>query len=234
MRKAKDTKRWVRRRSRNAALISIAAALLAAFAGGAQARHRHASHEGVAGQFDYYILSLSWAPTYCLTHAEDGSECSGKGYGFVLHGLWPQYDAGGYPETCSSSFYVSGEAIAKGRTVYPSERLMQHEWREHGTCSGLDALSYFDTADKATAVIRMPAAFEAPRTDQNLTAEQVTTLIQGANPRVPAGALTVACSRADLSEVRVCLTKDLMPRACGRGIRTSCPGAPLRIPASRP
>ena len=54
-----------------------------------QARHHHApaDRSGEAGQFDHYVLSLSWAPTYCLTHANDSEECSGKGYGFVLHGL---------------------------------------------------------------------------------------------------------------------------------------------------
>src|ERR1700684_1900619 len=67
-----------------------------------QAGHRHFQSEGEAGIFDYYVLSLSWAPTYCLTHTADGAECSGKGYGFVLHGLWPQYESGGYPDRCDS------------------------------------------------------------------------------------------------------------------------------------
>ena len=56
-----------------------------------------------------------------------------------MHGLWPQYDTGGYPENCSTQFELSDAAAAKGRTLYPSEHLMQHEWQEHGTCSGFDA-----------------------------------------------------------------------------------------------
>jgi ribonuclease T2 len=200
-----------------------------------QASHHHArtDRNGQAGQFDYYVLSLSWAPTYCLTHRDDSDECSGKGYGFVLHGLWPQYDAGGYPESCATQLELTADAAAKGRTIYPSARLMQHEWQEHGTCSGLDARGYFNTADRATAVVRIPSAMEAPRADQSLTSDRIASLFQGSNPHLPQGAMTVACNRAELSEIRVCLTRDLKPRACGRGVRSNCPHVPLAIPASR-
>jgi ribonuclease T2 len=200
-----------------------------------QARHPHvpAAGNGQAGQFDYYLLSLSWAPTYCLTHANDSEECSGKGYTFVLHGLWPQYDAGGYPENCPTQFELSADAIAKGRTLYPSERLMQHEWRRHGTCSGLDAREYFDTAERATAVIKTPTTLAASHSGQSLTAARIANLFQGANPQLPEGAMTVVCTRAELSEVRVCLTRDLKPRSCGRAVHSNCPRVPLDIPASR-
>lgn len=212
--------------------IGLLALLLSFFTAGVQAHNHHAPMEGVAGQFDYYVLSLSWAPSYCLTHQDDGHECSSKGYGFVLHGLWPQYDAGGYPENCPTQFDLTAGAIAKGRTVYPSERLMRHEWQQHGSCSGLDALSYFNIGDRATAAIRIPRALEAPRSDQSLSPQQITALFQSANPPI-SEALTLACSRADLAEVRVCLTKDLVPRACGRGVHSNCPPVSLRIPASR-
>jgi len=213
----------------------LTATFIAVAALAVQARHHHnsADQSGQAGQFDYYLLSLSWAPTYCLTHAADSAECSGKGYGFVLHGLWPQYDSGGYPKNCSTQFELSADAAAKGRTLYPSERLMQHEWQEHGTCSGLDARDYFDTADRATAVIKIPPVMEAPRSNQSLTAERIASLFQSANPQLPEGAMTVACSRAELSEIRFCLTRDLKPRTCGRGVHSNCPQVPLSVPASR-
>jgi ribonuclease T2 len=200
----------------------------------AQARHHHqASHQGESGDFDYYLLSLSWAPTYCLTHPDDGAECSSKGYGFVLHGLWPQYDGGGYPEQCQTDYRLSDEAAAKGRSIYPSARLMSHEWQTHGTCSGLTAVEYFRTADRATVAVKIPAEFDAPRSDLALRAGQVLDLFQAANPGLPAGSVAVACSRAIVSEIRICLTKDLAVRSCGHGVRTTCPDVTLRIPASR-
>jgi ribonuclease T2 len=199
-----------------------------------QARHHSkASHDGQTGEFDYYLLSLSWAPTYCLTHGDDGAECSGKGYGFVLHGLWPQYDSGGYPERCQTELELSAEAAAKGRTIYPSERLMTHEWQQHGTCSGLSALDYFRAADRSTAAIRVPAELDAPKSDATLTVAQLLALFQKANPGLPQNALAVACNRAQVSEIRVCLNKDLSVRSCGRGVHSSCPNVPLAIPASR-
>ena len=214
---------------------ALAAAFVALIALAVQARHHHATtgRSGETGKFDYYLLSLSWAPTYCLTHADDGQECSGKGYGFVLHGLWPQYDSGAYHEHCTTQFELSADAADKGRAIYPSERLMRHEWQEHGTCSGLDAKMYFNTADRATVVIKIPAALETPHFDQSLTAERIAILFQSANPQLPEGAMTLACSRAELAEVRVCLTRDLEPRSCGRGIHSNCPRVPLDLPASR-
>jgi ribonuclease T2 len=215
---------------------AVSVILFASIAGSAQARHHrsHSSHAGgEAGVFDYYVLSLSWAPTYCLTHADDSAECSGKGYGFVLHGLWPQYDSGGYPEKCPTQMELSAEAAARGRTIYPSERLMQHEWSEHGTCSGLQALDYFQAADRATAVLKIPQALDAPRSSQSVSADQIIGFFRAANPQLPDGSLTLACSRDSFSEVRVCLTKDLAIRTCGRGVRSSCPKISLQVPASR-
>lgn len=226
-------------RRRSAVRVRIALAVLAlalAFVTlAAEARHPHDGGQDGApsGQFDYYLLSLSWAPTYCLTHADDGAECTGKGYGFVLHGLWPQYDARGYPQNCPTQLELSKNAASIGRTLYPSVRLMQHEWLEHGTCSGLDAQSYFRAADRATVGVNIPTALETPRTDQYLDAEQIIGLFRHANPQMPEDAVTVACRRHDLSEVRVCLTKDLRPRSCGRGVRTTCPHVAIRVPASR-
>jgi ribonuclease T2 len=224
------------RGSRRAAIIWVTLLTVAALAAvSVQARHHHsnAGHPGTAGKFDYYLLSLSWAPTYCLTHSDDGDECASKGYRFVLHGLWPQYEGGGYPEQCQTDHELSDDAAAKGGSIYPSPRLMSHEWQTHGTCSGLSALEYFRTADRSTASLRIPVEFDAPRADSMLSAPQIVDLFRKSNPSMPDGSMTLACSRASMSEIRVCLTRDLAPRTCGQGVRTSCPDAPLRIPASR-
>src|SRR5579864_8492914 len=74
-------------------------ALLMLAANPSYARHHHKQNtDAQSGQFDYYLLSLSWALTYCLTHGEDGAECSNIGYGFVLHGLCLLFNDTGNPE----------------------------------------------------------------------------------------------------------------------------------------
>jgi ribonuclease T2 len=197
------------------------------------ARHHHAKPAtGEPGQFDYYVLTLSWSPSYCLTHPQDRTQCSGKGYGFVLHGLWPQFDAGNWPQFCSTA-PLPPAAEQLGSTLFPSRNLMEHEWQRHGTCSGLDAVSYFRTADKALASVHVPTDFEAPGHGLSLTGAQIAAAFRQANPAIPADGLTVACGRGELSEVRVCLTRDLAPRSCGKGVHSTCPASPVDVPATR-
>ena len=216
----------------------LALLLLCLAATPALARHHHrhddsATGTGVAGQFDYYLLSLSWSPTYCLTHGTDQQQCGSKGYGFVLHGLWPQYAGGGYPENCATDLPLDEAARRVGETLYPSPKLLSHEWQRHGSCSGLDALAYFRTADRALAAVQVPAVLETPRQPLALTVAQVRAAFRAANARLGDEGMSVACNRTELSEVRVCLSRELKPMACGRGVRDSCPAGALQIPATR-
>src|SRR6185437_7643363 len=65
--------------------------------------YRNDGQRNVAGQFDYYVLVLSWSPTYCAEKGDsDRMQCNrsdGRRYSFILHGLWPQYERG-YPSDC--------------------------------------------------------------------------------------------------------------------------------------
>jgi ribonuclease T2 len=196
--------------------------------------HSHAAASSEApGHFDYYLLAMSWSPSYCVVHPDDRDQCAGRGFGFVLHGLWPQFKAGGYPQVCETNVDVDGAAEQIGRTLYPSPGLLTHEWKVHGTCSGLDPLDYFRTADRATAVLHIPTQFEAPRADQHLSPAQILGAFGVANPSLPPHAMTVNCSRNEFSEVHLCLTHTLLPRPCGRGVRDSCPAAPVLVRAVR-
>jgi ribonuclease I len=86
---------------------------------GSDALARHSSHKhadrdagGPRGSYDYYVMALSWSPTFCQTHPDEDEQCGHKGYGFVLHGLWPQYEGGNGPQRCAS------EAEPDRRTVH--------------------------------------------------------------------------------------------------------------------
>lgn len=187
-----------------------------------------------AGVFDDYLLALSWSPTYCLTHADDAGQCGAtKGYGFVLHGLWPQFRAGPYPQDCETRERLTPQAVAFGATIFPSRSLIAHEWQKHGTCSGLDALRYFRLADQARTAIRVPATFESPRRTQTTTAAGIVAAFVGANPGLPAAAVVPVCSGAVLAELRICLDRQLSPLACATNVRSNCGQRPVRVPAVR-
>src|SRR5690349_1351293 len=91
---------------RPTAIVALLALVMLSFA--AVARKQHHPTEST-GSFDYYVLSLSWAPTYCADHPSDNStECrSSQKKAFVLHGLWPQSQGGAPPENCGSASPVS-------------------------------------------------------------------------------------------------------------------------------
>jgi ribonuclease T2 len=214
-------------------LAAVLATCLAEAAFARQTSHAR-SEAGRAGQYDYYVMALSWSPTYCQTHPDEREQCGRKGYGFVLHGLWPQYEKGGGPQRCATYDEPDRATVARALPFMPSRRLINHEWRAHGACSGLDPAGYFALADRAYAAVRVPPELAAPAQDLTLTADALRAALKRANPGLEDRMLTLHCSQGDLVEVRVCLDKDLAPRQCGRRMRTGCPvAAPFTIPATQ-
>ncbi|MGZ0718353.1 ribonuclease T2 family protein [Pseudomonas palleroniana] len=188
--------------------------------------------QGQAGEFDFYVLSLSWSPTFCLTHP-DNEQCSGKGYGFVLHGLWPQYARGGWPASCDSPLSLNRQAMDKGATLFPSRSLIKHEWAKHGTCSGLEPLAYLEKADAALGAVNIPPQLQPLNSPASLPAQAIEALFRESNPRMGNHGLAVICKGKVLSEVRVCLTKDLAFAGCPRSVKTQCRDGDIRIPSQR-
>lgn len=187
---------------------------------------------GRVGDFDYYLVSLSWSPSYCVLHPNDQRQC-GKGYGFVLHGLWPQKMNGGYPQDCESTEAIPEPVVRKTLAFMPSEKLIHHEWTKHGTCSGLGADAYFALADQAFSAVRVPAKFVQPQTAFSVSADEVKRDFATANPQFPADTFTVQCSGNELQEVRMCMSTDGKALSCGRGVRSQCHDGQVQVPASR-
>lgn len=206
--------------------------LVLAMAGDVQARSKQSQPQGRTGVFDYYVLTLSWSPTFCLANPHN-EQCDGKGYGFVLHGLWPQYANGGWPKNCESDTRLSASDRAKGKSLFPTEGLLRHEWATHGTCSGLGATGYLDAADKALGRVKVPAIFEPSQEPHYLQASEIAELFRQSNPGMPNDGVAVSCRGPELAEVRVCLTKDLLPIACGKGVRSNCRSGQIRVPGVR-
>jgi ribonuclease T2 len=228
------------RASRLIPLLAVAVLACAGTLAGARnaSRSHHARHPpaamGTRGEFDYYIMALSWSPTYCQTHPDEEDQCGHKGYGFVLHGLWPQYERGGGPERCSTREEPDRKTVSNALAFMPSRRLINHEWRAHGACTGLEPDQYFALADRAFAAVRVPPELAAPVNPLRTTSDALRRAFRRANANLSDDMFSLHCSRGALAEVRVCLDKTLAPRACGARTASRCPAkAEFSIPAWR-
>jgi ribonuclease T2 len=174
--------------------------------------------------FDYYLLNLSWSPEYCYAHPA-AEECAAHA-GFVLHGLWPENTDGSYPENCSNA---AGPADpAQDKDIYPDPSLLEHEWRTHGTCSGLGQEAFFQAARSAYRAVAIPPAFHTLTSQVSLAPDQIIELFMASNPAIPRSSFALSCGHNYLTAVEVCLDKRLHPIAC-TGIR-SCRANTVRIP----
>ncbi|TDT93591.1 ribonuclease T2 [Azorhizobium sp. AG788] len=192
--------------------------------------------EDKPGAFDFYVLSLSWSPSYCATRDRpDGLQCGGpRPFAFVVHGLWPQYEKG-YPQDCDrSSPRLPQRQIDGMLDLMPSPGLVIHEWRKHGTCSGLSATAYFDLVRSARAKVEIPPSYVNPTDYRMVSPAEVETAFIAANPGLEANMLSVDCDKTRLREVRICLSKSLTFRPCPEVDAKSCPaGRRLAVPPLR-
>ncbi len=178
--------------------------------------------DGQPGKFDYYLLTLSWSPEHCAEVKNDKIQCNGtERYGFVVHGLWPQYDRG-YPASCSTTPGVPEAVVQKMLPIMPSPSLIQHEWEKHGTCSGKAVGEYFDLINNTFRTIKIPAAFANPSSQVNTSTAKIRKQFIDSNPSLQ---MAVACKGAYLQEVRLCFDKAMHPTACSSEVRDHCPAS---------
>jgi ribonuclease T2 len=190
-------------------------------------RHRHDSASG--GAFDYYILSLSWAPNYCASHPTDHSnQCRHGGHtAFVLHGLWPQADSGPPPISCSIAPPVAGATVDHMLNFMPSRGLIQHEWQQHGTCSGLSARDYFANVEQAFKSLHVPDQYQNLNHDQQAEVSDIEKEFADANG-APRQAFRISCHNGELVNLEVCLDKDLHFQSCTPSAR-ECPARKVEM-----
>lgn len=177
------------------------------------------------GAFDYYVLALSWTPSWCAAEgdARSAPECeTGQGRGFSLHGLWPQYDAG-WPAFCPTSKQPPSRSETAAMTdIMGSAGLAWYQWRKHGACSGLDGTGYLAQARAAYDSITRPEILRRiPRT-LVLDPAVIEAAFLEDNPTLTADSVTVTCRDRTLHEVRICLATDLTPRTCGQDVIRDC------------
>lgn len=202
-------------------------------------RARAPAHK--AGTFDYYTLVLSWSPTYCASEESrnDDLQCrrDARPYAFVLHGLWPQYERG-FPEYCSTRDrpYVPQPIIDGMLDIMPSPRLVIHEYRKHGTCTGLDPAGYYDLSRRLHDKIRIPERFHLPTAPFFISPQETVDEFIRANPGLKHEMLAVECrgSGSRLREVRICFSREGEFRSCGANERRSlCRANRMYVPPIR-
>lgn len=182
--------------------------------------------------FDFYVLALSWSPGFCDSVGGAHDQCEpGKGLGFVVHGLWPQYERG-FPSDCDGPRSPSRIALERANGVFPEERLARYEWRKHGTCSGKSPSDYFADVARARAAVTIPPLLQKPDHDQTFTPIDIERAFYDANPRLRPGMMAVACRRNVFEEVRICMSKDLREfRACPEVVQHGCRQREISVPA---
>ena len=184
--------------------------------------------------FDYYVLVLSWSPTFCIEKNDNNSrQCNGsRDFGFVVHGLWPQFESG-YPEFCDVSARVEDRIVDQMLPIMPAKGLIYHQWKKHGTCSGQRPREYFDTVQAAYRSIEIPEALKKLSKPIEIDPRVIEDAFIDANDDINADEIVVNCRKNRLREVKICLTPGLEPRACGKDVHRECRDQSVRMPPIR-
>jgi ribonuclease T2 len=178
-----------------------------------------------AGDFDYYVMSLSWSAAWCEMEGDDRDDpqCdAGRGLTFVLHGLWPQYEDG-WPSFCRTGMRdpTRGETAAMA-DIMGGAGLAFYQWKKHGRCSGLSSADYYATARQAFEGVTIPPVFAQMSKTLKVPASVIEGAFLESNPGLRRDQVTVTCKDGYIQEVRLCLTKDLEPRRCGADVIRDC------------
>lgn len=231
--------RWLAKVARTGAVTGCFVFLFAVVAFAQDAKAQQDRRQNAPGQFDFYVLSLSWSPSYCEASAERGSrrsadiQCGGRPFAFVVHGLWPQYERG-FPEYCKVPAPRLNRAIVGAMLdLMPSPRLVYHEWDKHGTCSGLSAGAYFETVRKARAAVKIPETYLDHDKPTMVSPGDVTAAFLDANPGLTNQQIAVTCDSKRLSEVRICISREFAFKDCPETARRACRRDKVAMPAVR-
>jgi len=181
--------------------------------------------QDVAGEFDYYVLSLSWSPSWCAIEgdARQSPQCDeAEDHGWILHGLWPQYE-NGWPANCRTRFSApSRRQTGDMADIMGTSGLAWHQWRKHGTCSGLSPTDYYALSREAYAKVTRPPVFRRLDRSVTLPASVIEDAFIDANPDLAQDQVTITCKQGYIQEARICLTRELEFRNCGADVRRDC------------
>jgi len=178
-----------------------------------------------AGEFDYYVMALSWSPTWCALEgdARNSPQCDDdKDNGWVLHGLWPQYE-NGWPSYCRTNARNPSRADTRAEAdLFGSSGNAWHQWNKHGRCTGLRADDYYKIARLAYDEINRPDVLRKLDRPVRLPAKVIEQAFIEENQSLEPDQITITCKQGRIQEARICLTRDLELRSCGADVLRDC------------
>lgn len=189
-----------------------------------------------AGQGDYLVLAISWTPSWCAGTGDargDARCATGSGAGWLVHGLWPQYESGGWPEFCETPQPGPSRAQTVAMVdIMGSDGLALHQWRKHGTCSGQSPADYFDKTRAAFAKVHLPEQMRSQNGRTRITPADLLADFRAANPAIGDDMAILTCRDGMAQEIRLCLTHDLPPRPCDSDLLgRTCRARNVALPA---
>ena len=100
--------------------------------------------------------------------------------------------------------------------------LAWHQWKKHGTCSGLAARDYFALSRRAFDSVTRPPALRKLEAPVTLPAKLVEEAFIAANPGLEPDMVTITCKSGRIQEARLCLSRSLAPVPCGQDVVRDC------------
>lgn len=185
---------------------------------------------------DYFLLSLSWVPSWCEVEgdARNAAQCD-TGAGWQVHGLWPQYADGGWPEYCETDARDPSRAQTRAMADIMGEGgYAWHQWKKHGRCSGLSADAYFAATRHVFERLAWPADINSDSRTIRANPDTIERAFRDANPDYGPDMLVATCRKGNLQELRLCLDSNLRPRNCGTDVlESACRAREVSLPAPR-
>lgn len=185
---------------------------------------------------DYYLLALSWVPSWCAAEgdARDAAQCDTDA-GWQVHGLWPQYADGGWPEYCETDARDPSRAQTGAMAdIMGDGGLAWHQWKKHGRCSGLSAETYFKATRYAFESLTWPTDLAEVNQATRATPEAIEAAFRTANPTFGPDMVIATCRNGNLQELRLCLANDLSPRNCDSDVLDrACRAGQVTLPPQR-
>ena len=156
----------------------------------------------VIASYDYLIFAQFWMVGECCSDNNYSKNCSVIRPEISIHGLWPTFNNGSWPEYCQNiPFNTSILPQDISNYWYSSDGdnnlFYEHEWRKHGTCMNTSQSDYFNLA------LFLDKQLQANITDNPLK-------LKSEYPR----RIKLVCNACILEQIYSCWDKEIYPIEC--------------------